>query len=122
MEKDIELNPDDSLAERLLAQQPHRREEDGKKLSLDELESVAGGTRDWATEGCAATVEPGSWCWSDDHCPVIVEHYDHQPLNVYCPKCGMYFYTEYRGKDQYYVCKACNYSEFAFHNTTDKAK
>ena len=45
-----------------------------QELSPDELEAVSGGVRDWVTEGCAATVECGSICWSDDHCPLIYEH------------------------------------------------
>ena len=37
------------------------------ELSAEELEAVAGGAdRDWLTDGCAATVEPGSWCGSND--------------------------------------------------------
>ena len=40
-----------------------------KELSLDELEAVSGGAdRDWLTDGCAATVEPKSWCDSNDSC------------------------------------------------------
>jgi hypothetical protein len=39
-----------------------------KKLSTDELDAVSGGvtTRDWQSEGCAATVEAGSDCWGTD--------------------------------------------------------
>ena len=40
-----------------------------KELSLDELDAVSGGEdRDWAADGCAATVEYGSWCRSNDMC------------------------------------------------------
>ncbi|MBR7045653.1 MAG: hypothetical protein IKI23_08345 [Lachnospiraceae bacterium] len=41
---------------------------EGMELSIDELAAVAGGvtTRDWQSEGCAATVEKGSDCWGTD--------------------------------------------------------
>ena len=41
---------------------------DGKELSMDELDAVSGGvtTRNWQTDGCAATVEAGSDCWGTD--------------------------------------------------------
>ena len=39
------------------------------ELSADELEVVSGGAdRDWLTDGCAATVESGSHCGSNDKC------------------------------------------------------
>ena len=39
------------------------RDQEGKALSPNELEAVSGGVdRDWLTDGCAATVEPGSDC------------------------------------------------------------
>ena len=48
---------DAPLAERLWTELKHKREADGKELSLDELGSVSGGfDRDWLKEGCAATV------------------------------------------------------------------
>ena len=57
------------------------------ELSLDELESVTGGAdRDWLTDGCAATVEPKSWCWSEDRCTIWDVTYDHQP-HCYCREC-----------------------------------
>ena len=39
-----------------------------RELSLDELEAVSGGSRDWNMYGCQATVEEESWCWSNDSC------------------------------------------------------
>ena len=45
-----------------------RRLNSNEKLDLEELDSVSGGKRDWWTEGCAATCEEGSWCWSNDQC------------------------------------------------------
>lgn len=40
-----------------------------KELSPDELAAFsAGEDRDWLRDGCAATVEDGSWCSSNDAC------------------------------------------------------
>ena len=49
-----------------------RRERTDKTLSPDELEAVSGGDadRDWLEDGCAASVEPNSWCWTNDMCYV----------------------------------------------------
>ena len=67
------------------------REQDGKELSLDELEAVSGGSRNYLTEGCAATVEPDSDCWgTDGGCWVINIDYSNWPDNLQCPKCGRY--------------------------------
>lgn len=79
-----------------------------RKLSLDELEAVSGGKdRDWPTDGCAATVEPGSHCGSNDACWRFDVTYDHMPEKV-CEKCGGYMYA---GNGVYstngYICKNC---------------
>ena len=40
-----------------------------EKLDLDELDAVSGGSdRNWWVDGCAATCEEDSWCWSNDWC------------------------------------------------------
>ena len=40
-----------------------------EKLDLDELDRISGGKdRNWWLDGCAATCEEGSWCWSNDWC------------------------------------------------------
>ena len=117
---------DGAAAERIWEELCARRGE--KELSLDELEAVSGGARNWATEGCASTVEPGSWCWSEDQCAVVVEFYDNAPINVNCSKCGMFFYKEIRDSGAkpvpvYYVCKACGHTQFAYWDEgSDKAK
>jgi len=62
------------------------------ELDLDELESVSGGkgiTVDFIKDGCHATVEPGSSCWSDDKCShdeVIYDNYD----SSICPVGGVH--------------------------------
>ena len=90
------------------------REQDGRQLSLDELESVSGGAdRNWVTDGCAATVEYGSWCDSNDKCIVWDVTYEFQPTGHLCPNCGKNMYqqnTIYLGGDEYedqYRCKYC---------------
>ena len=61
-----------------------------KELSLDELEAVSGGDRDWVTEGCAATVEPGSWCDTNDSCLRWSVTYENVPSSFPCPHCGKF--------------------------------
>ena len=64
-----------------------------KELSLDELETISGGEdRDWLIDGCAATVEPGSWCGSNDACIIWDVTYDHQPRE-FCACGGIMYYT-----------------------------
>ena len=61
-----EITAEDAV--RIWEEITRKRGQDGKELSLDELESVSGGSRDWAEYGCQATVEDDSWCWSNDSC------------------------------------------------------
>ena len=85
-----------------------------KELSLDELEAVSGGAdRNWVTDGCAATVEYGSWCDSNDRCIYWDVTYDFQPTSTLCPNCGKNMYLqntihlsglEYENQ---YRCKFC---------------
>ena len=91
-----------------------RREADGKELSLDELESISGGAdRNWVTDGCAGTVEYGSWCTSNDRCYYWDVTYDFKPTSMICPDCGKNMYFQDRVhrvgieyEDQY-RCKFC---------------
>ena len=87
-----------------------------KSLSMDELSSVSGGAttnRDYATAGCAATVEPDSHCWgTDGGCFAVNVDYDHYPLGCACPRCGAHtFYIA--KKDPHndihsmYACRTC---------------
>lgn len=85
-----------------------------KELSVDELEAVSGGAdRNWVTDGCAATVEYGSYCGSNDRCIIWDVTYDFQPTGYLCPNCGKNMYkqnTIYHGGDKYedqYRCKFC---------------
>ena len=85
-----------------------------KELSLDELEAVSGGAdRNWVTDGCAATVEYGSWCDSNDKCIVWDVTYEFQPTGHLCPNCGKNMYQQNSislggGKyEDQYRCKYC---------------
>ena len=93
-----------------------RREQ--KTLSPDELEAVSGGDadRDWLEDGCAASVEPNSWCWTNAMCYVWDIVYSHQPCIAAgkCPRCGGYMcYDVYRPEPllyaETYLCRACGY-------------
>ena len=66
------------------------------ELSIEELEAVSGGRsdRDYATMGCAATVEYKSWCGTNDACYAIDVTYDHFPCNLKCFSCGTFMYEE----------------------------
>ena len=80
---------DESAAEEAWTELEARRASECQELSLDELESVTGGARDWLTEGCAATVEPGSDCWgTDGGCAIKAVKYDNAPVEYTCPQCG----------------------------------
>lgn len=96
---------------------------DDKQLSVDELESISGGAdRDWLSDGCAATVKAESWCGSNDSCHLWDVTYDHEPVKLICPKCGINLYLDHvdyahfvgndpKGFDTYhYRCKKCGYN------------
>ena len=57
-----------NLDAKLIFDEVQHRLQRNEKLDLDELDAVSGGTRDWWTDGCAATCEEDSWCWSNDKC------------------------------------------------------
>jgi ribosomal protein S27E len=93
----------------------HKAAPDLEKVDDEELEAVSGGAdRDWLTDGCAATVEPKSWCDSNDSCIWWDVTYDHEPANVICPKCGAFMYVNWVDYDPnpsndtyHYKCKNC---------------
>lgn len=84
------------------------------ELSLAELESVSGGAdRDWPEDGCAATVEYGSHCSSNDACWKWDVTYYHASSNAKCNKCGsvMYYLTKDRNGSSY-KCHGCGNIEY----------
>lgn len=58
--------------ERIWQEIEHHRPGGKRKLDEDEMDAVAGGgsvkDRNWYIDGCAATCEKESWCWSNDWC------------------------------------------------------
>ena len=93
-----------------------------EELSLDELEAVSGAGRNWVTDGCAATVEYGSRCRSDDRCIRFDVTYDFEPTSKLCPNCRKNMYlqntinhssTKY---EEQYRCKFCGCIISEMHN------
>ena len=113
-----EITPED--AAHLWEEIKKAGKQDGKELSPDELEAISGGSdRDWLSDGCAATVDPDSLCWSDDYCIFIDVTYDNPPAKV-CPYCGGYQLfmdiVEFRVpgvyKEKKYWCTSCKRIEY----------
>ena len=80
------------LAEKIFAKIKVIRREDAE-LDFDELESVSGGkgiSVDFMKDGCHATVEPGSSCWSDDKCSHDEVVYYNYGDSVNCPYGGQH--------------------------------
>ena len=76
-------------------------------LSVDELEAVSGGAdRDWLINGCAATVEAGSSCSSNDKCVWWDVTYEHAPSSNTCPSCGGKMYLSGGSTE---TCVTCGY-------------
>ena len=71
-------------AEKIWQEIEKHRSMKNEKLDLEELDAVNGGAdRDWTKDGCAATCEWDSWCWSNDSCMVWDVTYDN--FWVHCP-------------------------------------
>ena len=85
----------------------------GSELSAEELEAISGGAnRDWITDGCAATVEYGSSCWSNDACSLREVIYSHKPERYLCPVCKINLYiSESTTKREVYKCPRCGYTQ-----------
>ena len=100
-------------ANRIWEEIEHHRNEGDKELDLDELDAVSGGAiRNWLTEGCAATCEPGSTCWTNDKCSIVQVKYDYFQED-YCTDGGMHEYQtkalvgEYGKRIFRKVCTKC---------------
>ena len=97
-------------AERIWSEIENHRSGRHEKLDLDELEAISGGAdRDWVKDGCAATCEEGSWCWSSDKCQVWDVTYSN--FWVCCPDGQKHVYSAADGR-----CIRCGhlypYAEF----------
>ena len=119
-----EVEPDD--AEKLWMEVTKKRQKNDRKLYVDELDAVSGGAdRDWLEVGCAATVEPGSWCGSNDWCAIADVTYENSPNKV-CLYCGRYSIfigrVEFRkpgvAHEKKYWCSSCKRIEYVVENPT----
>ncbi len=54
--------------ERIDNEKQPKKADYNRDVSMDELDAVVGGYDREMSDGCAATVERDSWCWSDDYC------------------------------------------------------
>ena len=74
------------------------------------MDAVAG-SRNWVDEGCAATCEEGSWCWSNDRCICIDVTYEE--FHDACIDGGhhnyVYDHTKYDPdhSERVYICTKC---------------
>ena len=89
--------------ERVWREVEEHRSNRSEKLDIEELDAVSGGAdRDWQKEGCAATCEPASWCWSNDQCLVFDVTYDN--FWVTCPDGHEHVFKAH-------ICVRCGYEE-----------
>ncbi len=105
-------------AERVLQEVAHHQVD--TQLSLDELESVSGGKQlDWLVDGCAATVEAGSRCWTNDACSLVDVTYKNRPIQS-CPVCDgvMYLYENNR-EIRIFKCVNCG-NTIEYENPEDR--
>ena len=107
------------IANRILQEAEHHKKAASEKLDENELDAVSGGfidvdgeklDRDWASQGCAATCEKESWCWSNDRCEMWSVTYAnfHKP----CIDSKGHDYEEIRKNDEfipviYWKCRKC---------------
>ena len=100
--KDIIKDHPELNAEQIYQEVERHRSGEAEKLDLNELDAVSGGAdRDWKKDGCAATCEWTSWCWSNDFCNIWDVTYD----NFYatCPDGHEHVYKDY-------TCTRCGYT------------
>ena len=101
--KEILKERSDIDAERVWKEIENHRSGKKEKLDLDELDAVAGGAdRDWQKDGCAATCEWQSWCWSNDNCIAFDVTYDNFWRT--CPDGHEHVFNDAK------VCTRCGYS------------
>ena len=102
--KEIVKDRPDLNAEHIWQELERHQSAESEKLDLEELEAVSGGAdRDWQKDGCAATCEETSWCWSNDFCTIFDVTYDNFWRT--CPDGHEHVYN---GGD---VCVRCGHSK-----------
>ena len=94
-------------AEQLFEQAKKRRED--MTFSRSEMEAVSGVARDWLTDGCAATVEAGSDCWTTDGgCSMTQNQYINFDASKKCPSFpGPHVYERDPKVPYRFACKYC---------------
>ncbi len=87
---------------------------ESRELSLDELDTVAGGSRNYRDDGCSGDYTD-SFCWFNDHCNATINTYYNYETIWKCPRCGANLYywdtvTEGIALSQYrrFNCYSCN--------------
>ena len=99
--------------EKVMDEKKNKEEVISQDMSEQELDSVSGGIfdeRDYAADGCAASVEYGSDCWgTDGGCHVVHIQYSHPPVKEKCWECGKQtVYMSFEGVNvYYYTCRTC---------------
>ena len=90
----------------------------GQELSLEEMASAGGGhsiwdVNDWSKLGCAATVEDGSSCFSNDGCKGV--YYVYTNIGQRCPadprmphSFGNERRVNFQTQETYKKCTRCN--------------
>ncbi|MCR4688028.1 MAG: hypothetical protein K5745_00595 [Saccharofermentans sp.] len=85
-----------------------------RELSMDELDAVAGGARNYRDDGCKGDYKD-EFCWFNDHCAAAIITYYNYDSHYKCPRCGanLYFWdTVSEGiaqtKFSRYNCYNCN--------------
>ena len=91
--------------------QHHRPAEGLEAVEDDELEAVSGGyERDYPTQGCAATVEAKSFCWSNDACcwfEVQYRNFDPCPKGTSASRNHVWKAVGWEGRNRLWECKQC---------------
>ena len=102
--KEILKDRSDIDTERAWQEIERHRSSKSELLDLNELDAVSGGAdRDWAKDGCAATCEWDSWCWSSDSCMIWDVTYDN--FWIHCPDGHEHDYEGTR------FCVRCGYKK-----------
>ncbi|MCR4688683.1 MAG: hypothetical protein K5745_03925 [Saccharofermentans sp.] len=82
-----------------------------RELSLDELDAVAGGSRNYRDDGCSGDYTD-EFCWFNDACLATINTYYNYETSFTCPRCGapLYYWDTVTSGWQYrrFNCYSCN--------------
>ena len=111
------MDKNEELKQKFMTEKSTEEVKEKVKLDMDELDKVSGSNkvRDWWKDGCAATCEDGSRCWSNDKCSW--GEYEYIDFHEYCIDGGPHDwvyqgYTTAHGSgsgivNQHFKCKKC---------------